>query len=269
MSNSFIRKLALRVPLNEVDIDVLKTATRMVERVKGGVDLVNEGDHPQYSHIILDGFACRYRILPDGGRSILAYLIPGDGCDLHASILNRMPHSISTLTPCTVAYIGYSKVKEMAAYRPNIYLALWWSILTDEAILQEMLVGVGRRSPDKQVAHFLCDVFTRLQALGLGQAPNFRLPLSQSDLADTAGLSRIHVYRVLSKLRDLNFIKVRHKGIEVLDLEKLRKFAAFDCGYLNLDNARKMTGVDDVSRLSDATRAKYEQIMEEGNRNEK
>jgi hypothetical protein len=35
-------------------------------------------------HLILDGFACRYKVLPEGARSIVAYLLPGDMCDWHA-----------------------------------------------------------------------------------------------------------------------------------------------------------------------------------------
>src|SRR4051794_40564014 len=66
--------------------------------IKSGLaseDLILEGDRPNYVHLMQKGFACRYKILPDGGRSITAYLVPGDICDLHVSILGEMDHSIA------------------------------------------------------------------------------------------------------------------------------------------------------------------------------
>ncbi len=178
--NPFLRKLALRANLDDGDVAALGAATSDVAQVEAGRDLVSEGVRPDAAYVILDGFACRYKLVPDGGRSILAYLVPGDGCDLHASLLNRAIHSVATLTPCTVASVPYRTIKELAALRPNIYRALWWSVLVDEAVLQEWLVGVGRRSADKQVAHIICELFARLNAVGLGLEPEYRLPLAQS-----------------------------------------------------------------------------------------
>jgi len=55
---------------------------------------------------MLEGWACRYKILPSGTRQILAFLMPGDSCDLHAGLLAEMDHSIQTITPALVATIG-------------------------------------------------------------------------------------------------------------------------------------------------------------------
>lgn len=238
MANSFIRKLRLRAHLDESDVAALRAATAEVSQVEAGRDLVSEGGAPGAAYIILDGFACRYKLLPDGGRSILAYLVPGDGCDLHASLLNRAINSVMTLTPCTIASVTYRSIKELAATRPNIYRALWWSVLVDEAVLQEWLVGIGRRSADKQVAHILCELLTRLQAVELGTGPQYRLPLTQAELADTAGLSNVHLSRVLADLRKAGLITSGRKSISVPDLGRLRTFADFKPDYLLLPSLK-------------------------------
>ena len=253
--NVFTRKLALRARLTEADIEALVRATGSARRVAAGTALVSEGDPPEQAHILLDGFACRHRLVPDGGRAIVAYLVPGDGCDLHASILDRMVHAITTLTPCTVATIPYRSVKELAAHRPNVYLALWWSVIVDEMIVQEWLVGVGRRPVDRQLAHFLCEVITRLQAVGLAREDGYRLPLSQSDLADTAGLSHVHVHRVLTDLRKAGLIESRRKSLAVPDLARLKDFAGFDPGYLHLTGTPVASELP--TALSDATRLEF------------
>ncbi|MCJ2068863.1 Crp/Fnr family transcriptional regulator [Methylobacterium sp. J-030] len=234
MPNPFIQKLALRAHLDAQDIEALRGATCDVTQVDAGRDLSLDGSTPGVAYVILEGFACRYKLVDDGGRSILAYLVPGDGCDLHASLLNRAINSVATLTPCTIASISYQMIKGLAASRPNIFRALWWSVLVDEAVLQEWLVGIGRRSADRQIAHLLCELLTRLQAIGLATEPDYRLPLTQSELADTAGLSNIHLSRVLADLRKAGLIKSGRKSISVPDIRRLQTFAGFDPGYLLL-----------------------------------
>ncbi|MEA1832664.1 Crp/Fnr family transcriptional regulator [Methylobacterium durans] len=253
MTNLFIRKLELRASLSEADRHALEQATAKVMQVEANRDLIAQGDAPEHAFVILEGFACRYKLLPDGGRSIVAYLIPGDGCDLHASILPRMVHSIGTLTPCLVARIPYQTIKELAAYHPNIYKALWWSVLVDEAILLEWLVGVGRRPADKQVAHFLCEMMVRLQAVGLVAENSYRLPITQSELADTAGLSHVHVNRVLQDLRKERLIEQKRRGLLILDIERLKTFAGFVADYLHLNTGGGHQGfyepLTDVAKL--------------------
>ncbi len=252
MSNPFIRKLASRAHLDVDDMSALRQALCSVSQMDAGQDLILEGECPDAAYVILDGFACRYKLVPDGGRSIVAYLVPGDGCDLHGSILNRAIHSVATLTPCSIAALPYQKIKELAATRPNIYRALWRSILVDEAVLQEWLVGIGRRSADKQVAHIICELLARLRAVGLGFEPNYHLPLTQPELADTAGLSNVHIYRVLADLRKDGLIESGRRYISVPDVKRLENFAGFDASYLLL------SGLDEdpapLGKLPDMTR---------------
>ncbi|URD34658.1 Crp/Fnr family transcriptional regulator [Methylobacterium tardum] len=251
MSNPFIRKLASRAHLDVGDVSALRQALCSVSQVEAGQDLILEGECPDAAYVILDGFACRYKLVPDGGRSIVAYLVPGDGCDLHASILNRAIHSVATLTPCSIAALPYQKIKELAATRPNIYRALWRSILVDEAVLQEWLVGIGRRSADKQVAHIICELLARLRAVGLGFEPNYHLPLTQPELADTAGLSNVHIYRVLADLRKDGLIESGRRYISVPDVKRLENFARFDASYLLLSGSDENPAP--VGKLPDMT----------------
>jgi CRP-like cAMP-binding protein len=252
MSDSFIRKLASRAHLDDDDISALNQALCSLSQVEAGQDLIREGECPDAAYVILNGFACRYKLVPDGGRSIVAYLVPGDGCDLHASILNRAIHSVATLTPCLIATLPYQKIKELAATRPNIYRALWRSILVDEAVLQEWLVGIGRRSADKQVAHIICELLARLRAVGLGFEANYHLPLTQPELADTAGLSNVHIYRVLADLRKDGLIESGRRYISVPDVKRLENFAGFDASYLLLSGLDKDPA--SLGKLPDMTR---------------
>ena len=52
-------------------------------------------------HVILSGLAMRYKLLPNGERQIMAFLIPGDLCDAEVFVLEKMDHSVSAITPTT------------------------------------------------------------------------------------------------------------------------------------------------------------------------
>jgi CRP-like cAMP-binding protein len=104
--------IAGEAPLSDDDKRLLDEVVAQSRQVKGKTDLIREGETPDDVHLILEGFACRYKITPDGKRQIVAYLVPGDFCDLHTFILKRMDHSIATLSPCRVVDMPRAHVLE-------------------------------------------------------------------------------------------------------------------------------------------------------------
>jgi CRP-like cAMP-binding protein len=84
--NRLTRKLENFAPLSEDDKRFLDDVTRAPHEVAARTNLVREGDAPDHVHLILDGFACRHKITSEGMRHVMAYLVPGDFCDLHVLI---------------------------------------------------------------------------------------------------------------------------------------------------------------------------------------
>ena len=70
-----------------------------------GTDLVREGDAPEGVFLILDGIACRHKLRASGARQITAYLVPGDLGDLDVALLDRMDHTLTTLSACKLVCI--------------------------------------------------------------------------------------------------------------------------------------------------------------------
>jgi CRP-like cAMP-binding protein len=237
LSNILIRKLEAFAPLPKADRQLLDKVVQTVHEVAARQDIVKEGDVSTHVQLILEGFACRYKLLPDGKRHIVAYLVPGDFCDLHVFILKAMDHTIATLSPCKVVHIPRHQILELTE-RPAIARALWWAALVDEATLREWLVNVGAREAEPRVAHLLCELLLRLRAVGLADGGSYELPITQTELADTVGLSDVHVSRVLQRLRAKNLITWSRKKLVIVDVVALNAFSGFDPNYLHL-NGRK------------------------------
>lgn len=80
MSNAFIDKLCAHVALSADDIALLEAECASARDVPARYDLIREGDASGPLFVILEGWACRYQILPEGSRQITAFLMPGDCC---------------------------------------------------------------------------------------------------------------------------------------------------------------------------------------------
>ena len=208
MKNVLTRKLEVLWPLDQDDEALLAGVVENAYTLKAHQDFIREGDIPSDVHLIVSGIACRYKLLRNGGRQIMAYLLPGDFCDLHVFILDRMDHTIGTLTDCTVVSIPRETILRLTG-RPAIARALWWATLVDESTLREALVNMGRRRAEERVAHFFCEMFTRLEAVGLVTNNRFELPITQSEFGDTLGLSTVHINRTLQQLRHKKLVSAQ------------------------------------------------------------
>jgi CRP-like cAMP-binding protein len=231
-----IRKLEERDVLSAEEKEVLSSALSRPRSVKADEDMVREGDRPSESILIVEGFASRYKVLQSGRRQITAIHVPGDFVDLHGFLLKKMDHAVGTLTPCTIATIPHEKLRDITERYPHLTRLLWLSTLVDSSIHREWLVAMGRRSAREHMAHIVCELFVRLELVGLTQGDTFQMPVTQAELGDTLGISTVHVNRVLQELRGEGLITWRGEKLTIHDFERLKEVAEFDPTYLSLSH---------------------------------
>lgn len=196
-------------------------------------DIVPEGERPDHCCLIVEGWACRYRTEQQGGRQILSFHIPGDLPDLQSLHLSVTDHSLAALTPVTAGFVSHAEIHDLIAEHPRLGSAFWKDTLIDAAIYREWIVGMGRKEALPRMAHLLCEVFLRMQAVGLTTQHSCALPITQTDLSDALGLTSVHVNRVLRDLRQKELIVLDHRTLTVLDWQGLTALAEFDATYLH------------------------------------
>jgi CRP-like cAMP-binding protein len=234
--SAFILKLERRDVVTAEEKAALLQAADSVVTFPAGADLVREGDRPDRSMLVSQGFTTRYRLLDDGTRQITAIHLPGDFVDLHSFLLRTMDHSVGALSACRVVTFPHANLRAITERYPHLTRMLWLMTLLDSAINREWIVAMGRRSALEQMAHLLCEIFTRMMAVGLGDRDReLILPINQSELGDTLGLSTVHVNRTLQLLRSDRLITWTGQAVRVLDWERLARVAQFDPAYLHLD----------------------------------
>ena len=228
-----VRKLQSITDLTAEERQAVLDLPMTVRSYARGQDIVRDGDRPGECCLILDGFASRYKLLPDGRRQIMAFHTPGDMPDLQSLHIQVMDHSVGVMMPTIVAFIPHRSVLDLTGRFPGLQHALWRGTLIDAAIFREWMVGIGRRTAHERIAHLICETLLRFKAVGLAPDHTFKMPATQADVADALGLSNVHVNRVLQDLRRDGLITWTNQTVSILKWEELQARGLFDATYLH------------------------------------
>ncbi len=230
-----VRSLERIGVLSDAEKSVLDAALTRRRTVAANEDIVSEGDRPTDCGLILQGFACRYKMLADGRRQVMSFHIVGDICDLHSFPLRVMDHSIGAITACTLGLIPHRAIRTITERHPRLTRLLWRATLIDGAVFREWMAGIGRKSALSRVAHLLCEIYVRLESAGLAQDGECDLPVTQMHVADALGLTNVHVNRVLKQLREDGLIFSQGSTLVIRRWKQLKEVAEFNVNYLHLE----------------------------------
>jgi len=92
------RKLSAFVQLSDREASCLEDLQSTSMLFKAGKEIVHEGQTGHLAYIIQSGWVCSFKLVPDGGRQIIAFPLPGDFVGLRSILLRISDHSFSALT---------------------------------------------------------------------------------------------------------------------------------------------------------------------------
>lgn len=231
-----MRKLNMRCELSSSACEALAATALTLTDVAAGTCLVRDGNEPApVCSLLIEGLAIRYKITSGGNRQIVAVETPGDFLDLQHLFLKVADHSVEALTPLRVATIDRILLRTLALAHPEIGEALWVEALIEASIMREWLANVGRREGRMRIAHLLCELALREEAIGMARRDTLILPLTQEQIGDITGLTAIHVNRMLKALVADGLIEQSGRQILIRDRERLASAGDFNPRYLHLD----------------------------------
>jgi CRP-like cAMP-binding protein len=225
----------LSATLDAADREALLRACGDIRTVSAGTDLLRQDAPTNALHILLGGWAARYKIMEDGSRFIPALAVPGDICDLDALRFDHLDYGVTMLSAGTVAVLPRQRAEALFATNPAIADAFWSLALAENSILTEWAASIGRRSASQRVAHLLCELLVRLTVVGKADGHSYDLPLTQEHIADVLGLTPVHVNRTLQSLRSTDLVTVQHRRVTIHDWAALSALCGFRSAYLHLE----------------------------------
>jgi len=227
------RKLAAFVALSPDELAVLDRLHQRRRTFRAGRDFVLQGERSEAAYIVASGWACSYKLLPNGLRQIVNFQIPGDFFGLRSVLLQTSDHCVEPVTDVEASEVLGAELLDAFAQTPRLAAAVLWAASRDEAMVVEHLVDIGRRNAVDRIGHFLLELGSRLALVGLGDEAGYACPLTQYHLADSLGLSAVHVNRVLRILRESGSVTFRDGQVIFGDRARLAELVEFDSAYLD------------------------------------
>ena len=233
-----IRRLQRSAGLEQSELAELRTLQVDVADVARNEAISREGDRVEHCMLLVEGFLIRLQHTRGGKRQILSFYVPGDIPDLQTLHLPTMDHSLAAITPARLGRIPHKSIQELCNRNRRVADALWRETLIDAAVARTWVRCVGGLTARARVAHMLCELHARLDAVGLAKDP-IRMPITQADFADAMSLSVVQINMTLRDLREEGLITVHKREMIVHDLVRLQYVAEFDPLYLHLDPAQR------------------------------
>jgi CRP-like cAMP-binding protein len=202
----------------------LKKGELAVER---GATVLAEGSQNAHLYTVLIGWGFRYKLLPDGRRQILNYVMPGDLVGLQGSLMGELQHSVEALSSMLLCIFERSELSELYRNHPGLAYDITWIAAREEQMLDENLLSVGRRTALERAAYLIAFIGDRAQGVGLNGRKPIEIPITQQHVADTLGLSLVHTNKTLRKLVSRKLI-AWNGGCTVLDPDGLKKVARWE-----------------------------------------
>jgi len=233
VADVLIKRLSQFSVLSERDRFAIAKVSFTVREVEADQDIVRQGGRPLFCPFILEGFACRFKLLPDGQRQIIAFHVAGDFSDLASLLVDRLDYGIMTVTAAKIVALPYPVILDWMATQPGLARAFWSIGQLGMAQLGEWVVSTGRRTAQQRTAHLLCELVERMRHAGVtGDTVSF--PFTQAELADALGLTPVHVGRMLLSLKAERTIDISNGLLSILNWRELKQAASFDPSYLHL-----------------------------------
>lgn len=223
----FVMRVRNFVDLTLPDLQSLRTVIEAEAAVQKRRDLVLDGYEFCKLCIVKDGFAARYKLLRNGKRQIVNFVLPGDVVGLPGSFLDRAANSVVAVSDMTLQICSLESFVGLCCRRPKFGLVLTWLAAHEAANCAEHVIDVGRRTPIERLAHLLLELHFRLGLVGSAEEFAFSLPFTQEMMSDALGLSVPHLNRMLTKLRAEGLIAVSERRVEFIDLAGMHLLAQF------------------------------------------
>ncbi len=233
-SGLLVRRLERIGRLSVAERHAVEQLPTKLQTLRPRQDIVREGEKPEHTCLIVEGWAFRYKLLSAGRRQILSFHVPGDMPDLHSLHIDTMDHSLAALTEATIAFIPHESLFDVTKRFPGLAAILWRETLIDAAIFRQWITSTGQRDGVGRMAHLLCELYCKLEAMGLAAEHRCTLPITQTELGDALGLSSVHTNRVLQHLRAHKIIALRMRALTITSWDGLAQAAEFNPAYLQL-----------------------------------
>ena len=223
-----LRQLTCFLPTTPAELAFIQQCRESTPRVRAGRAIIAEHRASPRLFTLYSGWAFRYKTLADGRRQILNFLLPGDFIGLQGEFTDDATHGVEALTPTHLCAFGHDRLWDIFSRQARLGYNVTWLCASEEQLVDENLVTVGRRSAAERIAMLLIHLWRRAERVGLtGDDGGIDFPLTQQHIADALGLSLVHTNKTLRKLERLGLHEIRAGRLRLIEPQALERLADY------------------------------------------
>jgi len=220
-----LRACGLFKPVSQNELAVINDIKRDHLTVTAGSEIIRSGQDSSELYTLYAGWAFRFKVLPDGRRQILNFLLPGDLIGLQSAMFDAAQHGIEALTDVELCLLPRRKVWNLFGQMPELAFDLTWLGAREESYVDENLLSAGQRNAAERIAALIVILYKRADALALVTDQTFAFPLSQQHIADALGLSLVHTNKTLARLRRMGMYTQENGSLTLTNPRVLERIA--------------------------------------------
>lgn len=190
------------------------------------VSLYFQGEGPVKTYILRQGWMLLIQVSEQGKRQVIRSVLLGDLLSFQTDIEKQFAYSAIAMQDSIVCYLP--DLFKMCSQYPELALKLVWEEEREKVLTEHYMTNIAHRSAREKIAFMVLELYQRLTLRGLNKGFIIPLPLKQEDIADTLGLTTVHVNRTLHKLEQDNLISIHKHELNVLDCDKLVDIVGWD-----------------------------------------
>ncbi|HLF18416.1 MAG TPA: Crp/Fnr family transcriptional regulator [Candidatus Omnitrophota bacterium] len=193
------------------------------ETFKKGEILFSEGMACERVFIVQSGRVKIFRLSSEGREQILEVLGPGDTCACNpGQACWSCSSSASAITDCSVFFLSRFNYVQMV--KNNSRMAHTLSRIFAERLCRfsSLIETVSMDDPRKRLIKFILEMANH-QECQCAEENCICLKMTQEEIAQRLGVTRITIARHLKQLKDLKLISSPSHSITILDKEGLNK----------------------------------------------
>ncbi len=226
-SDPLLDRLSHYLELLPGERGVLEALQSDRRRVKAGEQVVVETFNSDDLFVLQSGWLYASTLLEGGARQILRIHHPGDIVNVSCLGWSRVAATITAATDAEVSSFPRRALSGIFVDYPRLAALLFGVSTIENVSLCDRLKSLGRTDGRARIATLLLELLSR-QRLNDGETPNtLDLFLSQSEIADAVGLTKVHVNRLLREMTETGLIRREGRHVEVPDLDALVRIGGF------------------------------------------
>ena len=186
--------------------------------------IATQGDPAEVIYNITGGAVRVYKLLPDGRRQIVGFLLPGDFLGLTmADRFGFCADAVRSATACCFQRAAFGRFLDR---KPHLLRRLHEAAANELTLAQDHMVLLGRRTAEERVLLFLLSLRSRWARVCGKASVTVPIPMGRADIGDYLGLTIETVSRTMNQLARKKLILIVPDGVRFLDLGAAEQLAA-------------------------------------------